>query len=80
MPVSYAPPAFYADRLCERGRVYLKRFFDGSYQPPKIRDKEHNLVDEDAATKREVEEDWNRGQNPTGNPWHENLNDTMFWM
>ncbi|KAF2643953.1 hypothetical protein P280DRAFT_514930 [Massarina eburnea CBS 473.64] len=25
--VSYAPPAYYADRLCERGRCYLRRFF-----------------------------------------------------
>ncbi|KAF2865134.1 hypothetical protein BDV95DRAFT_612925 [Massariosphaeria phaeospora] len=25
--VSYAPPAYYADRLCERGRCYLRHFF-----------------------------------------------------
>lgn len=25
--VSYASPAYYADRLCERGRAYLKNFF-----------------------------------------------------
>lgn len=24
MGVSYAPPAYYADRLCERGRCYLR--------------------------------------------------------
>ncbi|KAF2851686.1 Piwi-domain-containing protein [Plenodomus tracheiphilus IPT5] len=24
--VSYAPPAYYADRLCERGRIYLRHF------------------------------------------------------
>jgi eukaryotic translation initiation factor 2C len=27
--VSYAPPAYYADRLCERGRIYLRSFLDG---------------------------------------------------
>ncbi|KAH7380393.1 hypothetical protein DE146DRAFT_295085 [Phaeosphaeria sp. MPI-PUGE-AT-0046c] len=25
--VSYAPPTYYADRLCERGRCYLREFF-----------------------------------------------------
>jgi eukaryotic translation initiation factor 2C len=28
--VSYASPAYYADRLCERGRCYLRRFFNPS--------------------------------------------------
>jgi len=28
--VSYAPPAYYADRLCERGRSYLRDFFLGT--------------------------------------------------
>lgn len=27
MGVSYAPPAYYADRLCERGRCYLRPWF-----------------------------------------------------
>jgi eukaryotic translation initiation factor 2C len=27
VPVSYASPAYYADRLCERGRCYLRDFF-----------------------------------------------------
>jgi len=27
MSVSYAPPAYYADRLCERGRCYLRQWF-----------------------------------------------------
>ncbi|KAI4917316.1 hypothetical protein J4E90_003823 [Alternaria incomplexa] len=27
--VSYAPPAYYADRLCERGRIYLRSFLNG---------------------------------------------------
>jgi hypothetical protein len=29
LPVSYAPPAYYADRLCERARIYMKEFYDG---------------------------------------------------
>lgn len=27
MGVSYAPPTYYADCLCERGRCYLRQFF-----------------------------------------------------
>jgi len=26
LPVGYAPPAYYADRLCEQARLYIKRF------------------------------------------------------
>ncbi|KAL1799385.1 hypothetical protein ACET3X_003422 [Alternaria dauci] len=28
--VSYAPPTYYADRLCERGRIYLRSFLNGN--------------------------------------------------
>ncbi|KAI0618030.1 Piwi domain-containing protein [Pyrenophora tritici-repentis] len=28
-PVSYVPPTYYADRLCERGRLYVRRFLVG---------------------------------------------------
>jgi len=28
MGVSYAPPAYYADRLCERGRCYMRKWFN----------------------------------------------------
>lgn len=27
--VSYVSPTYYADRLCERGRLYLRKFFNG---------------------------------------------------
>lgn len=30
MSASYAPPAYYADLLAERGRCYIKRFLDGT--------------------------------------------------
>jgi eukaryotic translation initiation factor 2C len=32
MGVSYAPPAYYADRLCERGRNYLRDWFTPNYE------------------------------------------------
>ena len=32
MGASYAPPAYYADLLAERGRCYIKRFLDGTLE------------------------------------------------
>ncbi|OJD34260.1 protein argonaute 1-like [Diplodia corticola] len=66
MSVSYAPPAYYADRLCERGRVYLRQFFDPSY-PGNPNTLKHNIT-----------QAWGGTEN--ANPWHSNLNNTMFWM
>ncbi|KAH9842270.1 Piwi-domain-containing protein [Teratosphaeria destructans] len=68
--VSYATPAYYADRLCERGRVYLKEMFDG----------EKALEGKNEEETMEVAKQiFKRGDNEVG-PWHKNLNETMFWM
>ncbi|KAL1637748.1 hypothetical protein SLS58_009175 [Diplodia intermedia] len=77
MGVSYAPPAYYADRLCERGRVYLRRFFDPLYTMP-TRVVNGQTVDDFDAFKRAITHAWGGTEN--ANPWHKNLNDTMFWM
>ncbi|KAK5745797.1 hypothetical protein LTR17_001299 [Elasticomyces elasticus] len=70
--VSYASPAYYADRLCERGRQYLKALYD----PP---DGASDVLD--AADGMETAKGaWNRCPDNNGNPWHPNLNGTMFWM
>ncbi|KAI9842921.1 MAG: hypothetical protein M1837_006753 [Sclerophora amabilis] len=68
--VSYAPPAYYADHLCERGRMYIKDYLDGLCEGP--------------TTAAEVASDrraWYRNddsQRP--GPWHPNLDGTMFYM
>jgi len=31
-PVSYVSPTYYADRLCERGRLYIRKYFNGDDQ------------------------------------------------
>jgi eukaryotic translation initiation factor 2C len=31
-PVSYVSPTYYADRLCERGRLYMRKYFNGDDQ------------------------------------------------
>jgi len=70
--VSYALPAYYADHLCERGRAYVKDFYDGAA----------NLVRPAPAMRTAtLDSMWSRGGNGVnGNPWHRSLNDTMFWL
>ncbi len=65
--VSYAPPAYYADRLCTRGRDYLKELFDGTRRDP--------------VTVQSVLAERGLWSNPhSGNPWHKNLDDVMFYL
>ncbi|KAK5746930.1 hypothetical protein LTR17_000561 [Elasticomyces elasticus] len=70
--VSYASPAYYADRLCERGRHYLKPLFEPMDDASDSADAQQGRDDADDA--------WERGPGNDGNPWHPNLNGTMFWM
>lgn len=70
--VSYATPTYYADRLCERGRHYLADFFDGR-------------VDVEGLTETVVQDMldnlwWRGGDRSRKNPWHANLDGTMFWL
>lgn len=72
--VSYAPPAYYADRLCERGRLYLRPFHDkraeyeeAGYTPDEIFQKAAIVF-------------YNDNTDHNKNPWHTFHNDKMFWM
>ncbi|KAF1350776.1 ribonuclease H-like domain-containing protein, partial [Delphinella strobiligena] len=71
--VSYATPTYYADRLCERGRHYLTKFFDGGVD---VRNMSAAVV------KKTLEEHWHRGDRnrERANPWHPDLDGTMFWL
>ncbi|KAI4636318.1 hypothetical protein J4E83_001272 [Alternaria metachromatica] len=52
MGVSYAPPAYYADRLCERGRNYLRDWFTPNYESDHFKAYQNRKVtiDDDAKT------------------------------
>jgi eukaryotic translation initiation factor 2C len=105
--VSYAPPAYYADRLCDRLRVYFREFFvpasssgapsDGRRQQQQPRGSSSRAAAIAAAAtwrggnagpeaqKRAGDEDfgaaWKRFAGPgRKDPWHEGLDDSMFWM
>lgn len=91
--VSYAAPAYIADRLCERGRVYLKEWRpDDSWNTPvDLNGEPTNDEDEILRWKKgkalELARDSNVWGNyndnidpPRLNPWHPNLDNVMFWM
>lgn len=92
--VSYVSPAYIADRLCERGRVYLRGWKPSQdFNEPK--DRNGNATSNEAEVK-----EWKRNMaravanssrwgcyNDDSskdeirlNPWHKDLDDTMFWM
>jgi eukaryotic translation initiation factor 2C len=50
MGVSYAPPAYYADRLCERGRNYLRDWFTPNYESEhfKVYQERKTTIEKDA--------------------------------
>lgn len=103
MPVGYVPAAYYADRLCDRARLYAQPLHskvaqavgDKPSRPPKgQKELAETRADKIAQWKASVDvwsqrvaEQWRKsckgkgisGQNSVG-PWHERLNDTMFWM
>lgn len=91
--VSYAGPAYYADRLCERGTIYLKRYTQGRTQPPMEMTKAQKDDKKDGAKRFAAQiaayisqqADWNPwlGQGPANrdpNPWHPDFDDRMFWL
>lgn len=69
--VSYVPPAYYADRLCERGRMHLMEFFDGGMRVS-------NWTEQHV--RQGLANAWARGGRGGGNPWSAALDDKMFWM
>ncbi|RDI83459.1 hypothetical protein Vi05172_g6615 [Venturia inaequalis] len=76
--VSYAPPAYYADRLCARVRNYFMDWMTGTEV---VRGPEG----EDPAVYgyREFVRQWSTDPRHTlgnSNPWHGNLDDKMFWL
>ncbi|KAK6430491.1 hypothetical protein LTR95_013357 [Oleoguttula sp. CCFEE 5521] len=91
--VSYCSPAYYADRLCDRGRAWLRDWLMGRNEP-KFRDQN---VGEDFeqykdAVRQHVDQSsfWKPPRGPATattkygvprrNPWHPNLDDVMFYL
>ncbi|KAK3068586.1 hypothetical protein LTR53_013730 [Teratosphaeriaceae sp. CCFEE 6253] len=82
--VSYAAPAYYADRLADRGNHYLKAYTAGKTQPEQEW-AEGTLKEYRTAVAQEVaaSELWNprvAANGVSSNPWHPNLDNVMFWL
>lgn len=61
--VSYASPTYYADRLCERGRLYIRAYYNGD-EPA------HKAMLDDAKHKK-AEAQKKLRQKMFGHAWHE---------
>ncbi|KAK3621321.1 hypothetical protein LTR56_022857 [Elasticomyces elasticus] len=88
--VSYAGPAYYADRLADRGTHYLKGYTTGRSMPQWLKtdaEKNGQKAGLKAYQKRVAEEitklpEWNLRYNHGArkNPWHPNFDKIMFWL
>jgi eukaryotic translation initiation factor 2C len=103
--VSYAAPAYIADRLCDQGRKYLRAWdpSDEFRAPPNPRVGEaqvdmkrwrkkmaKQLEQQELLSTNNSQRVWGHyedyndvpssTQTPRYNPWHPNLDDSMFWM
>ena len=87
--VSYAAPAYIADQLCERGRLYLKGFTGAFPAPPNLEGKSKEQRESDMRSWKKDCVDtvysspaWKHydAARRRYNPWHENLDNSMFWM
>lgn len=87
--VSYCAPAYYADRLCDRGRAYIRDWLVGriNAHPHMKRDNESSEAHRDrVASFLQNSPYYNHhtalqkyGQ-PRKNPWHPDLDNKMFYL
>lgn len=92
--VSYCAPAYYADRLCDRGRAYLRHWIVNvkewdAYQPYRRREKDEMVskyneeIASDLATRPYYQPHqgtpWQYGM-PRKNPWKPELDGCMFYL
>lgn len=88
--VSYACPAYYADRLCDRGYHYLREWFDRdstSFLPARQNGETDEAFKRRAAAEIQNHVSWNPRAGlpqdnapPRINPWHENMDHVMFYL
>ena len=94
--VSYCAPAYYADRLCDRGRAYLRHWLTNEdhpdYQPHRDQVQGESTTAYHDAIKNHLRDQpyWRQYAlaNPNElkygfrrrNPWHPNMDNTMFYL
>jgi hypothetical protein len=82
--VSYCTPAYYADRLCDRGRAYLRHLLVNKTVPAGLPNKQNSPSWEayKIAMKNCLHVHPYYRPRPAGgeNPWHPFMNDMMFYL
>ncbi|KAA8564202.1 hypothetical protein EYC84_011148 [Monilinia fructicola] len=85
--LSICTPARYADILCDRLRCYLKPSMDrqDTHKPANVPDQTAAAFDPDGDYSQMYGDDefvWKCpvGEDARKNPWHENMNDVMFYL
>jgi hypothetical protein len=90
--VSYCAPAYYADRLCDRGRAYLRDWLLNRGKERKLdRERNEDLIQFKGRVMRHIynSDYWRPHRNDATidkygnrrrNPWHPNLDGIMFYL
>lgn len=87
--VSYAGPAYYADRLCDRGSHYLRGYTTSRAKLDIQMSEEEKKMDKSEGAKAfakrvasHISQDvaWNPCFTTRKNPWHEKFDKVMFWL
>ncbi|KAH9842269.1 Protein argonaute-3 [Teratosphaeria destructans] len=86
--VSYVGPAYYADRLCERGSAYLRAYTAGKEMPEWAKSEEEVGMGKEGMKiyNRRVAEgimgtrEWCPYGPGRRSPWHPRFDDRMFWL
>ncbi|KAK5170195.1 uncharacterized protein LTR77_004781 [Saxophila tyrrhenica] len=86
--VSYCAPAYYADRLCDRARAYLRHKLLGRPEWPypsrtyldRANETWTNFLDRIKTYTDTDTMHWNMHHLTRPNPWHANFDDTMFYL
>lgn len=90
--VSYCGPAYYADRLCDRGRAYISDWLIGRdpsrFGPDRAKRRDEKHQDYQAHVARYLsgrpyyrpDRTTVKYGRPRRNPWHPNLDDVMFYL
>lgn len=77
--LSYCSPAYYADRLCDRALQYMNSYLSAEKPRLKQSEEETLLAFRERIRDRIMNDpEWMALGNT--NPWHSDLDDTMFWL
>lgn len=85
--VSYPTPTYYADRLCDRMRLYFAEWLNGSKRIDHPKPGDVHTSGPSMGQQRTQEDlghsvfkaNWSK-QDSNGNPWHSKLCNKTFWM